>query len=124
RAAIVETLFERRYVERRGKTIRSTNLGRALIEALPAVATTPDMTAVWESAMRRINDRQLDLTRFLAAVTGQLRELVARGKAQGPLMLPNTRPASEVARPRRKATKARSRAAKRGRCAPRAGDRL
>jgi DNA topoisomerase III len=102
RAAIVETLFERRYVERRGKTIRSTNLGRALIDALPTVATTPDMTAVWESAMRRINDRQLDLARFLGAVTAQLAELVIRGKGQGPLVLPQTaHAAARAARPRR-----------------------
>src|SRR5690606_465479 len=103
RGAIVETLFERRYVERRGKTIRSTNLGRALVDALPTVATTPDMTAVWEGAMRRINDRQLDLSRFLAAVAGQLGELVARGKAQGPLTLPETSPAVRPARAQRDA---------------------
>ena len=40
-AAIIETLFERGYVERRKKTIVSTATGRALIDALPAVRDHP-----------------------------------------------------------------------------------
>jgi len=36
----------------------STPTGQALIDALPPVATTPDMTAVWEAAMRAIVERQ------------------------------------------------------------------
>jgi DNA topoisomerase len=46
RPAIIETLFERGFAVRRKKTIVSTPTGRALIDSLPAVATTPDMTAV------------------------------------------------------------------------------
>ena len=89
RAAIIEILFERSYVERRKKQIRSTPIGRALIDALPTAATSPDTTAVWESAMRRINARQIELDRFLGAVTGQISALVAQGKAAGPLPLPS-----------------------------------
>jgi len=88
RASIIERLFERRFIERRKKQIRSTPLGRALIAALPTVATTPDQTAVWESAMRRIHHRELGLDRFLTVITEQLSELVRRGKAQGPLSVP------------------------------------
>jgi DNA topoisomerase III len=88
RAVIIETLFERGYVERRKKQIRSTTVGRALIAALPAVATAPDLTAVWESGMQRITTRQLQLDQFLGGVTAQLRELVQRGKAGGALPLP------------------------------------
>jgi DNA topoisomerase-3 len=88
RAAIIETLFERGYVERRKKQIRSTPVGRALIAALPAVVTAPDLTAVWESGMQRISTRHLKLDQFLGGVTAQLRELVERGKAAGALPLP------------------------------------
>jgi len=89
RASIIERLFDREYVERRtGKQIRSTAVGRALIDALPPTATTPDMTAAWELGLRLINDRQLGLERFLGAIGDQLAELVARGKAAGPLVLP------------------------------------
>src|SRR5690606_3015485 len=100
RAAIIETLFERRFVERQNKQIRSTAIGRAFIEALPAVATSPDLTAIWESAMRRIHEGELPLERFLDAVVRQTSELVARGKQQGALQLP---PAAQAAK-RRPAT--------------------
>lgn len=124
RAAIIETLFERRFVERTKKQIRSTPIGRALIDALPSVATTPDMTAVWESALRRIHDGELPLDRFLAVVTQQLGELVLQGKAQGALRLPESAEATSTRagarRPSRKAApKARSRRAPRAARAPR-----
>jgi DNA topoisomerase-3 len=83
RAAIIETLFERGYVERVKKTVVSTPTGRALVDALPAVATTPDMTAVWEAAMRAIVERRQSLDLFLTRVEAQLRQLVEQGKARG-----------------------------------------
>jgi len=82
-AQIIETLFERRFIERQGRSVRSTAIGRALTDALPDVATVPDMTALWESAMRRISDGQLSLTSFTDAVTAQLGHLVSDGKARG-----------------------------------------
>lgn len=101
RASIIQVLFERTYVERRKKQIRSTPVGRALIDALPAVATTPDMTAIWEAGVRQINERQLALDRFHDAVVGQLGELVVRGKAAGPLSLPTVPVAQRPSTPRR-----------------------
>jgi DNA topoisomerase-3 len=88
-AAIIETLFQRNYIEQRKKQIVSTPTGRALVQTLPTVATTPDMTAVWESAMRRISDGAMLLDDFLGRVLAQLRELIARGKAAGPLKVPS-----------------------------------
>lgn len=115
RAAIIETLFERRFVVRAKKQIRSTPIGRALIDALPPVATTPDMTAVWETALRRIHDGQLGLDRFLAVVTQQLGELVSQGKTQGALRLPEpaerTPRRSRTRRARRKALRTGSKRA-------------
>jgi DNA topoisomerase III len=113
RAEIIERLFKRGYVERRKKQIRSTPVGRALIAALPAVATRPDMTAVWESHLARVQDRQLSLERFIAAVQGQLGELVERGKAAGPLVLPKllrtgARSGAASPRPRKGARQRRS----------------
>jgi DNA topoisomerase-3 len=83
RAAIIETLFERGYIEREKKAIVSTPTGRALIASLPEVATTPDMTAVWEAAMRAIQDGRHSLDVFLARVDAELRELVDQGRALG-----------------------------------------
>ena len=67
RAAIIETLFERGYAERVRRTIVSTETGRALVGNLPEVATTPDMTAVWEAAMRAVCERHADARRLRRA---------------------------------------------------------
>lgn len=82
RAAILELLLERKYLKREKKALRSTPVGRALIDALPGVATTPDMTALWETGMQAIQAGSLELEHFLGAVTAQLQKLVALGKAQ------------------------------------------
>jgi DNA topoisomerase-3 len=84
-AAIIQTLFDRSYVEEKKRSIISTPTGRALIAKLPAVATEPDMTALWEAAMRKIHDGQMPLEAFLSATVRQLRDLIASGMASGPL---------------------------------------
>jgi DNA topoisomerase-3 len=83
RAAIIETLLERGYIERDKKAIVSTPTGQALVASLPPVATTPDMTAVWEAAMRAIQDGRHSLEAFLAHVGAELQELVDQGRALG-----------------------------------------
>jgi DNA topoisomerase III len=90
-ADIIATLFERRFIEKRGRQIVSTPIGRALVSILPDVATRPDMTALWEAAMRRIADGQLPLKAFLETVTAQLRQLVERGRSLGSLTVPGAR---------------------------------
>jgi len=83
RAAILETLFERGYVERKSRAIVSTPTGRDLVASLPDVATTPDLTAVWEAALRAIHDGRHSLDAFLARVNVQLGTLVDQGRALG-----------------------------------------
>jgi DNA topoisomerase III len=87
-AAIIQTLFDRKYIEQKKRQIISTPTGRALIAVLPAGATQPDMTALWEAALRKIQDGQAPLHQFLAAVTSQLRELVTRARVAPPMRLP------------------------------------
>ena len=81
RPAIIETLFERGYVERRGKSIVTTPIGRALVAGLPMAATTPDMTAEWEAAMRAIADGTQTMDGFVDRTAVQLAALVADAKA-------------------------------------------
>jgi len=85
---IIETLFSRGYIEKKGKSILSTELGRFLISVLPDVATTPDMTAFWESAMGRIVEREMSLDKFISGVENQLSTLISRGAEQGKLSIP------------------------------------
>jgi len=93
-ANIIQTLFDRHYIEEQKRQIVSTPTARALIRALPDVATQPDMTALWEATLRKVQDRQAPLEGFLNAVQTKLAELVARAKSGGPLNLPGaeTRP--------------------------------
>ena len=114
RAAIIETLFERGYVERVKRTIVSTETGRALVRSLPEVATTPDMTAVWEAAMRAITDGSQTLDAFLRCVGAQLDQLVAEGRALGRIAVPVAcapaqQPTRRAARARRQGSGADSR---------------
>ena len=93
-ARIIQLLFDRGYVEEKKRLVYSTATGRALIKALPPVTTQPDMTALWESTLRKVQEGQAPLEGFLHAVRAQLGELVARAKSAGPLDLPGaeTRP--------------------------------
>lgn len=65
RAAILETLFKRKYLEKKGKAIFSTVKGRDLIAKLPAAVTDPALTAQWEQALDFIAQGQLQLPTFL-----------------------------------------------------------
>jgi DNA topoisomerase III len=91
-AAIIQTLFDRAFIEKRRRQVVSTPIGRALIEILPELATRPDMTAVWEAAMRRIADGQMPLAQFLTGVLEQIRKLVDAGRVRGALAVPGGRP--------------------------------
>jgi len=102
-AAIIQTLFDRRFIEKRGRQVVSTEIGRALIQILPDVATRPDMTALWEAAMRRIASGQMPLGQFLAGVLEQLRKLIESGRAKGALVMPPHKPTRDRRDRRRKA---------------------
>jgi DNA topoisomerase-3 len=95
RASFIEALLKRKFLKREGKQLRSTATGRSLIAALPVSASTPDMTALWELALRRVHDRQMTLEDFLRGVNGQIRELVARGRAQGALKIAGAFPCAK-----------------------------
>jgi hypothetical protein len=65
------------------------------------------MTALWEAAMRRISDGEMELGAFLQAVERQLEQLVASGRRLGVLVLPPQARApsshkSQSLRPRRR----------------------
>lgn len=76
RAGIIDLLFKRRFLIRQGKSIKATPTGRALILALPATATTPDMTALWEQHLGRIAERHASYQQFMGPLTEQLHALI------------------------------------------------
>lgn len=78
RAGIIELLFKRQFLTRQGKQIRSTETGRQLIQSLPEVATTPDMTAQWESQLTSISNKETSYNSFMAPMTHTLHELITQ----------------------------------------------
>ncbi|MCB9665905.1 MAG: DNA topoisomerase 3 [Alphaproteobacteria bacterium] len=57
RAAILQTLLDRAYVERDGKTLRATETGRALVDAVPLdELKSAELTGRWEARLARIAD--------------------------------------------------------------------
>lgn len=81
RAGILELLFKRGYLSRQGKQVRSTAAGRGLIESLPNTATTPDMTAQWESTLEAISLRKVSYDSFMQPLTHSLNDLISQSLA-------------------------------------------
>jgi DNA topoisomerase-3 len=64
RANIIETLFKRDFLEKKGKSVISTQAGRNLVKALPDDLTNPVTTALWETALSDIAEGKSDLSSF------------------------------------------------------------
>ena len=76
RAGIIELLFTRGFMIRKGKQIHTTDAGRGLIKALPGETTLPDMTAHWESTLNAISRREAAYTEFMNPLQAQLQKLI------------------------------------------------
>ena len=76
RAGIIELLFKRGFLRRQGKTIYSTQTGQALINALPEIATFPDMTARWESQLSAIYEGRSSYQQLMTPLQAQLQAMV------------------------------------------------
>lgn len=76
RAGIIELLFKRGFLVRKGKAIHSTEAGRALISSLPDTSTKPDMTAQWEVTLDEISHRKQTYDCFIDGLTGKLKSLI------------------------------------------------
>jgi DNA topoisomerase-3 len=76
RAGIIELLFKRQYLIRKGKEIRATEVGRKLITALPLQISQPDMTALWESQLESISIQAINYQTFLNGVEQNLEQLI------------------------------------------------
>ncbi|MCH1930734.1 DNA topoisomerase III [Shewanella sp. A25] len=87
RAGIIELLFKRGYIARQGKSIIATDVGKGLINSLPLSATTPDMTALWESSLNRICHKETSYQGFMQPLLGTLTSLIENAGAQLPQAL-------------------------------------
>ncbi|QBY03745.1 DNA topoisomerase III [Thalassotalea sp. HSM 43] len=82
RAGIIELLFKRGYLERNGKQIKATLVGKALINALPEPATKPDLTAKWESSLNAICEKQMGYQQFMQPLLLTINDFIQAGQKQ------------------------------------------
>ncbi|WP_170324300.1 DNA topoisomerase III [Budvicia diplopodorum] len=80
RAGIIELLFKRRFLQKKGRTITATETGRTLIHCLPEIAARPDMTAHWESTLTQISEKQCRYQDFMQPMVVTLQELIYQAK--------------------------------------------
>lgn len=80
RAGIIELLFKRNFLVKKGRYIHATDAGKALIQALPELATRPDMTAHWESVLTQISEKQCRYQDFMQPLVTTLYDLIGQAR--------------------------------------------
>jgi DNA topoisomerase-3 len=100
RAAIIEVLLKRGYIERLGKALAATEKGVRLIEVVHPEVKSPVMTGQWESYLQRIHKGAAQLEPFLAGIEEYVRKVVERVGQEGRQTLASSRaPADATAVP-------------------------
>ncbi len=82
RAGIIELLFTRGFLYKKGRNILSSPTGRGLIHALPESAALPDMTAHWEATLTKISEKQCRYQDFMQPLTDTLHSLIQQARRQ------------------------------------------
>ena len=88
RANILETLVKRGFIERKGKTLLSTETGRILIAALPPALTDPGVTGLWEDALAEVAAGNRTLDEFETQQRAFVVKRVEAAKAGAALAMP------------------------------------
>jgi DNA topoisomerase-3 len=79
RAAVIETLISRRYVERRGKQLWPTALGIDLIDKLPeASLASAELTGQWEARLNRMARGEDSAQDFMASIVAYVEQLIGK----------------------------------------------
>ncbi len=77
RAAIIETLFRRKYIRKERKSLSPTPLGVALIDTIHEdLLKSPELTGIWEKRLRDIEHHQYDAQQFIAELKQQITSIV------------------------------------------------
>jgi len=100
RAGIIELLFKRQFIKRVGKNIQATDIGKALINALPENATKPDMTAQWEAELNAMSEKRINYQHFMQPLENTLSQMITQASQQPLTGLPKL-----AFKPKRKARK-------------------
>ena len=75
RAAIIETLFRRKYIERRRKSIMATQAGIDLVNTInDELLKSASLTGIWENKLRRISRGEYSPAEFI----NELKEMIGK----------------------------------------------
>lgn len=81
RASMLETLKKRNYItQEKGKLI-PTDTGYALIDALPAIAVNPDMTALWAEKQTLIENGEMTIEQFVDELYNDLIPMISNANS-------------------------------------------
>ncbi|MCF6435977.1 DNA topoisomerase III [Pseudoalteromonas sp. MMG022] len=80
RAGIIELLFKRGFLQRSGKQIKASEVGHSMVNMLPESLTLPDRTALWESHLAKIADKECTYQAFMDPLMIQLNEFIEAAK--------------------------------------------
>jgi DNA topoisomerase-3 len=76
RAEIIETLLEREYLRREGKSLRATDSGIQLVEQVDPAVASPELTGRWEARLGAVERGEETLESFLVAIEELVRSVV------------------------------------------------
>ena len=77
RAAIIETLFKRRYIRKERKTLIATPTGVELIGIIhEELLKSAELTGIWEKKLREIEKKQYDAQTFIAELKQMVVDLI------------------------------------------------
>lgn len=91
RAAIIETLISRHYMERRDKGLWATENGIRLIKQVHPSVRSAALTGAWEAKLRNIEAGKLSLETFMNEISTYVTNLVMDIKQDQSSPLPHTR---------------------------------
>lgn len=93
RANIIETLFRRKYIEKKKKNLYATQTGIDLIDTIQnELLKSPELTGVWERKLRQIEKGAYDAALFKQELIGMVTELTQEVKASGDRLITTSEP--------------------------------
>lgn len=79
-AKIIETLQQRQFIVKDKKALISTPKGRKLIAEIDDMLRKPDMTALWEAALRNIQRGERDIDSFIGEISDTVKKMTEQRK--------------------------------------------
>lgn len=77
RAAIIETLFKRKYIKKERKSVKATEAGVALIDTIKVeLLKSAKLTGIWENRLRKIERGEYEAKAFVDDLKRQISQIV------------------------------------------------